>query len=104
MSGQKEVRIAIRASLRGKTTNNMPNNTQTEYRIPTTREQYRYLCGILLPEIQRIFGIDRNAAHKRMRDKLIEWGYIKRSRSELSYHQTIEITQRFKNYLEKRGI
>lgn len=79
-------------------------NMTTEYKQPTTAEQYRFLCGILLPEIQRIFGVDRNAAHKRMREKLIEWGYIKRSRSELTYHQTIEITQRFKNYLEKRDI
>jgi len=82
----------------------MPNNTQTEYRIPTTREQYRFLCGILLPQIQRVFDIDRDAAHKRMREKLIEWGYIKQSRSELTYHQTIEITQRFKNYLAKHVI
>lgn len=62
------------------------------------------MCGILLPEIQRIFGVDRSAAHNRMREKLIEWGYIKQSRAELTYHQTIEITQRFKNYLEKRDI
>jgi len=79
-------------------------NTTTEYKQPTTAEQYRFLCGILLPQIQAAFGVDRKAAHKRMRDKLIEWGYIKRSRSELSYHQTIEITQRFKTYLSKRGI
>lgn len=80
----------------------MPNQTQTEYKIPTTREQYRFLCGILLPQIQDVFGVDRNAAHKRMRDKLIEWGYIKKSRSELSYFQTIEITERFKNFLAKQ--
>jgi len=79
-------------------------NTTTEYKQPTTAEQYRFLCGILLPQIQAVFGCDRKAAHKRMRDRLIEWGYIKRSRSELSYHQTIEITQRFKNYLSKQGI
>lgn len=78
--------------------------TTIEYKQPTTTEQYRYLCGILLPLIQAAFGVDRKTAHKRMRDRLIEWGYIKRSRSELSYHQTIEITQRFKNYLSKRGI
>ncbi len=78
-------------------------NTTIEYKQPTTTEQYRYLCGVLLPEIQRIFDVDRKTAHKRMRDKLIEWGYIKCSRSELSYHQTIEITQRFKDYLTKRG-
>lgn len=103
MSGQKGVRIAIRASLRGKD-NTMTNNTQTEYRIPTTREQYNYLCGILLPQIQRVFDVDRDEAHKRMREKLIEWGYIKQSRSELTYYQTIEITQRFKNYLAKHVI
>lgn len=80
----------------------MSNQTQTEYKIPTTREQYRYLCGILLPQIQDVFGVDRNAAHKRMRDKLIEWGYIQKSRSELSYFQTIEITERFKNFLAKQ--
>ena len=79
-------------------------NTTTEYKQSTTAEQYRFLCGILLPQIQAAFGVDRKVAHKRMRDKLIEWGYIKRSRSELSYHQTIEITQRFKNYLSKQGI
>ena len=78
------------------------NNMQTKYKIPTTREQYNYLCGILLPQIQAAFGVDRKTAHKRMRDRLIEWGYIKRSRSELNYHQTIEITQRFKNYLAKQ--
>lgn len=76
----------------------------TEHKQPTTREQYRFLCGVVLPQIQAVFGVDRKAAHKRMRDKLVEWGYIKRSRSELSYHQTIEITQRFKNYLTKQGI
>jgi hypothetical protein len=79
-------------------------NSTTEYKQTTTREQYRFLCGIVLPRIQVIFGVNRKAAHKRMRDKLIEWGYIKRSRSELTYHQTIEITQRFKNYLAKQGI
>lgn len=79
-------------------------NMTTEYKQPTTTEQYRFLCGIVLPQIQAAFGVDRKTAHERMRDKLIEWGYIKRSRSELSYHQTIEITQRFKNYLSKRGV
>lgn len=74
----------------------------TEYKQPTTIEQYRYLCGVLLPQIQAAFSVDRKAAHKRMRNKLIEWGYIRRSRSELSYHQTIEITQRFKDFLAKR--
>ncbi len=80
------------------------SNITTEYKQPTTREQYRFLCGIVLPQIQDVFGVDRKTAHKRMRDKLIEWGYIKRSRSELTYHQTIEITQRFKNYLAKQGV
>lgn len=75
---------------------------KTEYKQSTTAEQYRFLCGILLPKIQAVFGCDRKTAHKRMRDRLIEWGYIKRSRSELNYHQTIEITQRFKDYLSKR--
>lgn len=79
-------------------------NITTEYRQPTTREQYRFLCGIVLPQIQKVFGVDRDTAHKRMREKLIEWGYIKCSRSELSYHQTIEITQRFKDFLSKRDI
>ena len=76
----------------------------TEYFIPATAAQYRYLCGVLLPEIQRIFEVDRETAHRRMRDKLVEWGYITRSRSELNYFQVIEITQRFKNYLAKQGI
>lgn len=75
-----------------------------EYFIPATAAQYRYLCGVLLPEIQRIFEVDREIAHQRMRDKLIEWGYITKSRSELDYFQAIEITERFKNYLAKRGI
>ena len=77
--------------------------TTIEYRQPTTVEQYRFLCGIVLPQIQAVHGCDRKTAHKRMRDRLIEWGYIKQSRSELTYHQTIEITQRFKNYLEKQA-
>jgi hypothetical protein len=81
----------------------MPNQTQTEYKIPTTREQYRFLCGILLPQIQDVFGVDRDTAHKRMREKLIEWGYIRKSRSELSYFQTIDITERFKKFLAKQS-
>ncbi len=79
-------------------------NATIEYKQPTTTQQYRYLCGVLLPEIQRIFDVNRETAHKRMREKLIEWGYIKKSRSELNYHQTIEITQRFKDFLSKQGI
>ena len=79
-------------------------NTTIEYSPRTTAQQYRFLCGVLLPEIQRVFRVDRETAHKRMREKLIEWGYIKKSRSELSYHQTIEITQRFKDFLNKQGI
>lgn len=79
-------------------------NITTKYKFSTTRQQYRFLCGVLLPEIQRAQGVDRETAHKRMRKRLIEWGYIKKSRSELSYYQTIEITQRFKNYLAKQGI
>ncbi len=79
-------------------------NTATKYKLSTTAQQYRFLCGVLLPEIQRVQGVDRETAHKRMRKRLIEWGYIKKSRSELSYHQTIEITQRYKNYLNKHGL
>lgn len=79
-------------------------NMTTEYKQPTHAGQYRFLCGVLLPQIQVVYGCDRKTAHKRMRDRLIEWGYVKRSRSELTYHQTIEITQRFKNYLSKRKI
>lgn len=81
-------------------------NMTIENKQPTTAEQYAFLCGVLLPQIQAIYGCDRKTAHKRMRDRLIEWGYIKRSRSELTYHQTIEITERYKNFLaeqQKKG-
>ena len=100
MRGREEVRV--RTSSSGGRNYMTYTKTTTEYRQPTSAEQYRFLCGILLPQIQAVFGCDRKTAHKRMRDRLIEWGYIKRSRSELAYHQTIEITQRFKNYLAKQ--
>src|SRR3989344_2871685 len=100
MSGREEVQT--RTSSSGERKHMTYANTTTEYKQSTTAEQYSFLCGILLPQIQAAFGVDRKAAHKRMRDKLIKWGYIKRSRSELTYHQTIEITQRFKNYLAKQ--
>ena len=80
----------------------MPTQTAAQPK-QTTAQQYRYLCGILLPEIQEVFGIDRETAHKRMREKLIAWGYIKESRSELTYCQTIEITERFKKFLRTYG-
>ncbi|MBI2046510.1 MAG: hypothetical protein HYT28_03785 [Parcubacteria group bacterium] len=76
----------------------------TEYFIPPNSAQWRYLCGVLLPEIARTFETDIKTAHQRMRDKLMEWGYITESRRELDYFQVIEITERFKNYLAKRGI
>lgn len=76
--------------------------TTIEYFIPPNSAQWRYLCGVLLPEIQRVFEVDREIAHQRMRDKLIEWGYITKSRSELDYFRVVEITERFKNYLAKR--
>ncbi len=82
----------------------MPNNTQTEYFIPPTKKQ-RGLLFALLFKVAKILGVtDRKTAENRMRNELIDWGYIEKSRSELDYWHANDVIDRYQRFLERRGV
>ena len=83
----------------------MTNEESTiEYFIPPTKEQ----SGLLFPLLRKVAEVhgvkDKKVAEDRMRNVLIDWGYIKKSRSELDRWHTSDVIDRYTRFLEKRGV
>ena len=86
-------------------TQNMTNKeSTTEYFIPPTKKQ-RGLLFALLSKVAKALGVtDRKTAENRMRNELIIWGYIEKSRSELDYWHASDVIDRYRKFLERRGV
>lgn len=73
-----------------------------EYRIPPTEREWKKMFA-LLRETAKLLGVqDTDTMHQRMKDRLIEWGWIRESRRELDHFQVQEIIKRYDNFVNSK--